>query len=283
VTADGQVVVASDDENPELFFAVRGGGGNFGVATRLDFRATRLATVVSGSASVDPERLGAVLRGVRDAMREAPRELQLTLVKPPPMGPDIPPMVEVVWAGDDEEAARAALAPVLAVDGVGEIDLRVVPYGSTLVDLPAPPPGPPPRMAGDNGVFAELSDAIVDRAMAALAAHPASMFDVRFLGGALGDVPPDATALAWRDAEALVHWIAVLPPEASDEEVARARQVLAVVGDAADAVCGTLTDSRAPEVVERMYPPATLERLRAVKTVWDPGNLFRRNHNIRPA
>ena len=283
VTADGQVVVASHDENPELFFAVRGGGGNFGVATRLDFRATRLATVVSGSASVDPEHLGAAVRGVRDAMREAPRELALTVVKPPPMGPDIPPMVEVVWAGDDEEAARAALAPVLAVDGMGEIDLRVVPYGSTLVDLPAPPPGPPPRMAGDNGVFAELSDAIVDRAMAALAAHPASMFDVRFLGGALGDVPPDETALAWRDAEALVHWIAVLPPEASDEEVARARQVWAVVGDAADAVCGTLTDSRAPEVVERMYPPATLERLRAVKAVWDPGNLFRRNHNIRPA
>ena len=72
VTADGRVVEASEDENPELYFAVRGGGGNFGVATRLDFRATRLATVVSGSASVDPERLGAAIRGVRDAMRSAP-------------------------------------------------------------------------------------------------------------------------------------------------------------------------------------------------------------------
>ena len=283
VTADGRVVVASDDENPELFFAVRGGGGNFGVATRLDFRPTRLTDVVSGTASVDPERLGVVVRGIRDAMRAAPRELALTLVKPPPLGPDVPPMIEVVWAGDDEAAARTALAPVLAVDGVGELDLRVVPYGSTLAELPPPPPGPPPRMAGANGVFAELSDATVDRAMAALAAHPASMFDVRFLGGALGDVAPDATALAWRDAEALVHWIALLPPEASDEELARARQVWAVVGDAADAVCGTLTDSRDPEVVERMYPPATLARLRAVKAEWDPGNLFRRNHNIAPA
>ena len=57
-----------------------------------------------GVGPVDPERLGAAVRGIRDAMREAPRELALTLVKPPPMGPDIPPMVEVVWAGDDEGA-----------------------------------------------------------------------------------------------------------------------------------------------------------------------------------
>jgi FAD/FMN-containing dehydrogenase len=282
-TADGRLIEASEDENPELFFAVRGGGGNFGVATRLDFRARRVGHVVSGSAPVDPERLGAAIRGVRDAMRCAPHELGVTLVKPPPMGPDASPMVIAVWAGDDEGAARSALEPLLASDGVGEVELRVVPYASMLADLPEGPPGPPPRMTSDNGVFAELSDATVDRATAALAAYPTSMLDVRFLGGAFGEVSPEATAIAWRDAEVMVHWITFLPPDASDGDLAEASASWASVGDDAEAVCGSFTDSRAPELVERMYPPVTLERLRAVKAEWDPENRFRRNHNIRPA
>ncbi|HEU4331155.1 MAG TPA: FAD-binding oxidoreductase, partial [Lapillicoccus sp.] len=176
VTADGRVVNASADENPDLFFAIRGGGGNFGVATRLDFRAAPLDAVVFGTAPIDPDPLGAAIRGVRDAMREAPRELVVTLVKPPPFGPPMPPMVTMVWAGGDEAAARSALAPLFAVDGVGEADLQVVPYASTLVELPPMPPGPMPKMTGTNGIFARLEDATVDRAVQALAAHPASLF-----------------------------------------------------------------------------------------------------------
>ena len=91
VTADGGVVTASEDENPELFSALRGGGGNFGVATRLDFRATRLGHVVFGTAPVDGDDLPATIVGVRDAMRAAPRELVVTLVSLPPMGPGTAP------------------------------------------------------------------------------------------------------------------------------------------------------------------------------------------------
>jgi FAD/FMN-containing dehydrogenase len=282
VTADGRVVVATEDENPELFFAIRGGGGNFGVATRLDFRADRLGNVVFGTAPVDLGRLADAIRGVRDAMRDAPPELGVTLVKPPPLGPEQPPMVETLWAGDDEAAARSALAPLLAVDGLGDAELYVVPYGSTLNEPPPMAPGPPPRMTSSNGVFARLSDATIESAVAALDRHPTSMFEVRFLGGAFADVPVDATPLAWRDAEALVHWIAFLPPDASVEDVARAAHVWAPVGEGADAVCGTFTDETGPELLERMYPPATLARLRAAKRTWDPDNLSRRNHNIAP-
>ena len=189
----------------------------------------------------------------------------------------------MLWAGDDLDAARAAVAPLLAVAGVGEAELRVTSYGSTLAPAPPLPPGPPPRMASSNGVFRRLPDATVHRALAALATHPASMFEVRFLGGAVADVPADATALAWRDAEALVHWIALLPPGSPDEAVAAAARVWAPVGADADALCGTFTDERDPALVERIYPPATLQRLRAVKREWDPTNRFRRNHNITPA
>jgi FAD/FMN-containing dehydrogenase len=283
VTADGRVVTASADENPDLFFAIRGGGGNFGVATRLDLRASRVPDVVFGTAPIDPARLASAVCGVRDAMRSAPRELGVTVVKPPPLGPPMPPMVSVVWAGGDEDAARAALAPLLAVEGVGEADLRVLPYGATLAPAPPMPPGPPPRMAGTNGLFAQLPDATVELAASTLDAHPESMFEVRFLGGALADVAADETALAWRDAEAIVHWIAFLPPDASDAQVEAVRSAWAPVGDGAELVCGTFTDDTGPEVVERMYPPATLARLREVKRTWDPGNLFRRNHNILPA
>ncbi len=284
VTADGRVVRAAADENPELFFALRGGGGNFGVATRFDFRADALANVVFGVAPIAPDRVAEAVCGVRDAMRDAPRQLGVTLLRPPPFGPVPPPAVlELLWAGDDPEAARAAVAPLLAVDGVGHADLRVVPYEATLAAGPPLPPGPPPRMTSSNGLFRTLPDATAERATAALAAHPASMLEVRFLGGAVADVPPDATALAWRDAEALVHWIALLPPGSSDAALRDAGRVWAPVGRDADGLCGTFTDERDPSLVERMYPSATLERLRAVKGKWDPGNLFRRNHNVTPA
>ena len=281
VTADGRMVVASAEENPDLFFAIRGGGGNFGVATRLDFRALPLDRVVFATAAVEADALVAVIRGVRDAMRTAPRELGVTVMHPPPMGPPLPPMVEMLWAGDDEDAASDAVAPLLALDGVGAPELTLVPYSSTLVESPAPP-GPPPRMSSSNGVYRELPDATVELAAATLAEHPATLLEVRFLGGALADVPPDATPLTWRDAEALVHWISFLPPEASDDDIAQAAAAWAPVGDSADAICGTFTDHTDPGLVARMYPPATLERLRALKTVWDPDNLFRRNHNILP-
>ena len=285
VTADGGVVTASQDENRELFSALRGGGGNFGVATRLDFRATRLGHVVFGTAPVDGDDLPATIVGVRDAMRAAPRELVVTLVSLPPMVPGTAPapILQLLWAGDDEDAARTAMDSVLASPGVGGADLGTVPYGSTLSEPPEGPSGPPPRRTGSNGVFRELSGATADRAAAALAAHPATIFATRFLGGALGDVPNDATALAWRDAEALVSWIAMLPPDASDDDLARVREVWAGVGEGADAVCGNFTSEQGPAVVERMYPPETLARLRDVKQRWDPGNLLRRNHNITPA
>ena len=281
VTADGRVIAVSADENPDLFFAIRGGGGNFGVATRLDFRAAPLDRVVFGTAPIEADDLVAVIGGVRDAMRAAPRQLGVTVVHPPPMGPPLPPMVEMLWAGDDEDAARDAVAPLLALDGVGAAELTLVPYSSTLVE-PAAPPGPPPRMTSSNGVFGELRDATVELAAATLAEHPSSLFEVRFLGGALADVPPDATPLTWRDAEALVHWISFLPPDASDDVVAGAAAAWARVGDRAEGICGTFTDHTDSGLVDRMYPPATLQRLRALKTLWDPNNLFRRNHNILP-
>ncbi|HVD23362.1 MAG TPA: FAD-binding oxidoreductase [Lapillicoccus sp.] len=281
VTADGRVVAASPDENPDLFFGIRGGGGNFGVATRLDFRAAPLDRVLFGTAPVEAGDLVAVIRGVRDAMRAAPRQLGVTVVHPPPMGPALPPMVEMLWAGDDEDAARDAVAPLLALDGVGAADLALMPYAATLAESPVPP-GQPPRMTSSNGVFSALADATIELAAATLASNPASLFEVRFLGGALGDAPPDATPLTWRNAEALLHWISFLPPDATDGAVAQAAAAWAPVGDRADAICGTFTDHTDPRLVDRMYPPATLQQLRALKTVWDPGNLFRRNHNILP-
>jgi FAD/FMN-containing dehydrogenase len=282
VTADGRVVTASADENPDLFFGIRGGGGNFGIATRLEFRAAQLGSVVFGTAPIDREHLAGAICGIRDAMRSAPRALGVTVVHPPPMGPALPPMVVMLWAGDEESAARAALGPVLAAEGVGEADLNVMPYATTLAPPPPLPPGPLPRMTSANGLFASLPDATIERAVATLGEHPATLFEVRFLGGALGDVPPDATALGWRDAEALVHWISFLPPDASPGDIAAAAAAWAPVGRDADALCGTFTDETGPELVERMYPPATLERLRVIKRTWDPGNLFRRNHNILP-
>jgi FAD/FMN-containing dehydrogenase len=285
VTARGDVVEVTGSTHPDLMWALRGGGGNFGVVTRFDFRAHPLSGVVFATLGVTRDSRP-VIRALRDTMRVAPRELTLTFADVPPMDPSAFPgaTITACWIGEDESAARSALAPLLAVDGVTEISLSAMPYPDILMDMPAMDPDMrPPGFLGGNTLLRDLSDEAIDRLVSFREAHTASVIFLRSLGGAFGDVPQDDTPFPARDAT----WFAMagafdMPGLVDDES----RPLIQAEWDAIDAlghgIYGNFTPSTDRALAARMFTPATMARLVAIKRQWDPQNLFSRCHNVRP-
>ncbi len=286
VTADGEVLEVTAASHPELFWGLRGGGGNLGVVTRFDFLAHSLAGVVHASITLDDTAgLPTLVRAFRDVMRAAPRELNGSLARTPAMGPQMPSriMIEAAWAGTDEVEAGIALAPLLALPQVVSSEVNPVAYLDLLQEPPTPPPGMQmPTIVDENGWFESLDDDVVDALVAAADAAGAQMFLVRWLGGAFGDVDPEATAIAFRSAEAFVVTAAFVAPDAAESEADRVKDVLAPFVEHSLGAYGNFTNSVAPGMSGRMYTERTLARLRALKGEWDPDNVFSRNHNVVP-
>lgn len=282
VTAAGEVLTVNAESHPELFWALRGGGGNFGVVTRFTVQASPVDGLAGGSIRFDRSDVPTVLRAWREVMRSGGDELNSSIMLMPPMGPEMPggPQVGIALRGTEGEL-RELLAPLLALPSVTEVDLAPIAYGDLLED--APPGRPPFQFVGGNGFAPELTDELLEAVAAAYARDVPTMVLLRALGGAFSRVDADATAIAHRDAEALVVVNGVLPADAEPA-------LVAAVKAGSDAALASTTGSyggfeanRSPEITASMYPPATLERLRRVKGEVDPGNSFRRNHNITPA
>lgn len=289
VTADGQRLEVDAETNGDLFWALRGGGGNFGVATRLRFRLHAVDEVVGGMlilpASAD------VITGLIAAAAEAPEDLSViaNVMKAPPL-PFIPaeqhgkPIViaPMVYAGD-AEAGERAIAPIRALATPLADMVRPLRYP----EMYAGPEAPRPVFAaGANVLLDELpagaGEVVLEHLETATAAL--AIVQLRVLGGAMGRVPSDATAFGFRAARLLVNvtalhqhaeeraeqqaWASMLPRSLSD-------------GTAPGAYVGFLSDDGA-DSVGRAYPSETLERLAQVKHRYDPGNLFRLNLNVLP-
>ncbi|VXB15667.1 FAD-linked oxidoreductase [Microbacterium sp. 8M] len=284
VTADGRVVEASAAENAELFWAIRGGGGNFGIVTRLDFEAAPLAGVLAGELTVDGDQ-AALLRVVRDTLATAPRELTVTYMDVPAMDPSAPAgaRLAVVWAGTDEAALEPVLQPITAVEGVGGEVARTA-YADALSTMPHDVDDPVPPMLSVNGLFAELDDALIDRLVAFRRAHAGSVVFLRSLGGAYGDVADDATAFPARAATWFVMAVAFdFPGMLDDRERETARTELEAIAQGRLAAYTNFADPASNPDPAVFYAPQVWSRLRALKAQWDPRNLFSGNHNIPPA
>lgn len=285
VTARGEVVEVTDASYPELLWALRGGGGNFGVVTRFDFEAHPLDGVVHAVYGIDGDARP-ILRVLRDVMAEAPRELTVTYMDVPAMDPNAPAgaSVVVVWTGTDAEAARRALAPLASAPGVTERDFGVQDYPDVLLEAPEfDPDQPTPGFVGGNTLLPVLDDDTIDRVVSFRERHPASVAFLRSLGGAYGDVAQDDSAFPARDAT----WFAMagafdVPGMLDDQTRAQVVGEWDAIEAAGAGVYGNFTISTDASFAERMYPPETMARLAAVKRVWDPGNVFCRNHNVKP-
>lgn len=281
VLASGRVVTASAESEPELFWALRGGGGNFGVVTRFTFQAHPLDGVVAGTVSFDPERLDEAITGWRDVMRAAPEQLNATFVAMPAFGPEMPAAVSVsvCYGGSDEVAARAAIQPLLDLPTATGSSIEPKAY-SEVLDEANPPEGP--FTIVDNNAFApEASDDLIAALVAAYRGIGGSVLMLRWLTGAMGRVPGDATAFAHRDVDLLVISAAFLP---SDAPAAAAESVAAHWASLEPHLTGKYGNfAGSPGQTAKMYPSKTLARLRAAKRTYDPQNVFAQNQNVVPA
>ncbi|MEV4575467.1 FAD-binding oxidoreductase [Nonomuraea jabiensis] len=283
VTADGEVVRASAEENPELFWALRGGGGNFGIVTAFEFAAHPTTDVFHGRIAFPAAEAAAVLQGWADYLRTAPEELTsiANFANPFAGGPQAPVEIFVAFDGDDPELAAQALDPIRRLGTVIDDDVALKPYADVLVDGAIPPPGI--RLVTRSGFADKESAPEVLRILAEVGTSEGTpVIAVRSVGGAVSRVPAGATAYAHRRAE-LMFVTTVLGPE---PVVEAARPALdAIWARLAPHVSGAYANflaSATEEDVAAVYPAGTYERLAAVKRQYDPGNLFAHNHNIRP-
>jgi hypothetical protein len=298
VTADGSIVQASAEEHPDLFWALRGGGGNFGVVTSFRFSLHPLGpTVLAGPVFWAAEETTDILRLYRDFTAEAPDELGsvVRFGTVPPL-PDIPPQlhwrpaVAVICchAGDVEAGARAMR------------DLRG--FGRPLVDLLAPTPYAAFQGGMDDTVphgweyywKATSLTGLSDDAIAVIADHaytagsPRSYAAMFHMGGAVARVPKDGTAYAGRDVTHNIVIDAVWLPDESGRhaaaEAAWARRFLqALEPHDADSVYVNFLDSDDDSGrVRRAYGEEIYRRLADVKATYDPDNAFHHNKNIPP-
>jgi FAD/FMN-containing dehydrogenase len=276
VTAAGDVVRASADENPDLFWALRGGAGNFGVVTAFEYQAQPITTVHYGSIAYALDDLPQLLKGWAAAMREAPEELSTTIALMPSFG-EFPAgaMLFVCLIGGD----TSALDPFRSIGTVVADDVNEVPYADILEE--GPPAMEDIRPVIGNVFVEAVDDPLIDAVVTAYDAGGRVVF-LRALGGAVSRVDPAATAYAHRAAEALVVSGAFVPAVGADDQVAEARAVWRTIGDQGVGSYAGFLGSDTADDIAALWPAETLERLREVKRTWDPENVFRRNFNVAP-
>jgi FAD/FMN-containing dehydrogenase len=290
VTADGDVVTATADEHSELFWALHGGGGNFGVATSLTFRLEPVGPqVVAGLLLHRAEEGAAALRRLRDLMDDAPDELGpafgwLTA----PAEDDIPAHLHgqiiaatlLCWSGDIEEGERV-IAPLRA-EGVEADLVGPVPYAEFQCAIDDPP-------GLRNWWTADHLDALPDSAIDVLAEHSmrmptgASQSLIIPWGGEVARAS-GRWPLARRDAQWVVHPFMLWDDPARDaEHVGWARDVSAALTPyVSGGVYLNFVGQEGDERIRAAFGDENLRRLQAVKERYDPDNVFRLNHNIRP-
>ena len=278
VTAAGDVVRASADDHPELFWALRGGGGNFGVVTSFELVARPLRQVLAGTITYPAGDAASVIRAWRDAMRAAPTLVTSHIMFMPEIPGGPPPFsIGVCAPADDVEAAQAAIQPLRALGEVLGEELSVQAYADVLEEAHPPPPGFSP--VAKSHFVNELTDDVIDALVAGVGSG-GIFAQLRSLGGAVAEVAPDATAFAARDSEALVMAVTIDVSPEGLERFGRVREVLAPVTVGSYSNLMNTTDE---DDVASIYPPDTYARLAAVKRDYDPDNTFNQNYNVVPA
>jgi FAD/FMN-containing dehydrogenase len=294
VTADGCLVRASEAENPELLWGLRGGGGNFGIATSLEYRLHAVGPMVlAGPIFFAGDRAEEVLRFYRDWVRELPDEVttlvNLTTAPPAPFLPESAhgkPIVAViaVHAGEHEQGRRLVQPLKDLGDPIADL-IDVLPYTAMQSLLDGLwTPGAHNYM--HSSYVDELSDEAIAAAVARHRAVPSPNSEIHFhhFGGAVARVGEDDTAFGGRAAQYVMNVIARQPEaEGFDGNVAWARGTTAALAPVsrAGAYVNFMGDA-GDERLRASYGAAKYDRLVALKRHYDPTNLFRLNQNIAP-
>jgi FAD/FMN-containing dehydrogenase len=292
VTADGRLLTVCADENPDLFWGIRGGGGNFGIVTSFEYRVHPVGPIiVGGMAGFDMSRAGEITEFFREYMAGATDDVGMTLafITAPPL-PFVPqhlhfqPVVAllVCHAGSLEQG-MADLAPIRALQPDFDV-IGPMPYVAIQSIIDDAMPYGKLRYYAKSGFLDELSGAIVD-GMVAHCGAPSSPFNATVVvaaGGAVSRVGEDATAFGHRHADFdLTIFGAWTDEDQDDRHIAWAR---AFYEDMRPYLRGVYVNSMADELdrITEAYPEETYRRLVTIKNTYDPTNFFRLNQNIRP-
>ena len=289
VTANGKTLRADAETNPDLYWAIRGGGGNFGVATRFQFRLHEVGTVFGG-VLILPATVDTIVSFVA-AAQAAPDELStIANVMPAPPMPFLPAeqvgkrviLAFMVYAGSPEAGERA----VAPFRGLAE------PVADMLHPMPYPeiyPPDDPDYhpIAASRTLFVDKFDRVVaETVLGHLAASDAKfqVTQIRVLGGAISRVAADATAYAHRARPIMANVAALFDStEEAAANVAWAETFRQALQNGVPAAYVNFMTGDWPARANDAYPAPTWERLTAIKARYDPTNLFRLNANVPPA
>jgi FAD/FMN-containing dehydrogenase len=295
VTADGRLLVASETENADLFWALRGGGGNFGVVTAFHFRLHPLGPIVLGGLLMYPAAVaGDLLRFYRDFMATAPDSLGtgLAFITAPPLD-FVPepvrgqPVVGIVicYTGPIEEGVEA-LRPLRELPYLGLDMVDAMPYVAVqqLLDEPNP-------KGMQNYWTADFLNELPDEAIDVLVSHatnpvsPLTQIIVVPGGGAVARVAEDATAFGQRDAPWNVHYLSMWPdPSDTDTNIAYTRAIAAAMKPwSTGRVYLNYIGDEGSGRIEEAFGSDKYRRLADIKRTWDPTNLFCHNQNITPS
>jgi hypothetical protein len=288
VTAEGKKIIASEQENPDLFWAIRGGGGNFGVATRFQFKLQPLGDAYGGLLILpaEPE----VLVRLLETADAAPDELSIIANVMPAMPmPFLPKeihgqmiiMVLLMYAGPAVEGEKVVAS--------------IKPIAPPLADLTKPmryheifmpeddsyhPTAVSTTMFMDK-VDLTLAEGIIERLQKSDAMI--RVVQLRTLGGAMAKVPADATAFAHRSHRLLTN-VAAFYTTPEDKKIRETwvEDMVALLNQGDDGMYVGFIGDVGEAQVKAAYPAATLKKLKAIKQKYDPANLFKFNHNIKP-
>ena len=287
VTADGRVAHASEEENPDLFWGIRGGGGNFGIATSFEFRLHPVGGILGGVIVHPRERAREVLRFYRKFVEGAPDEL--TLFAALGASPDGVPVAALLagYFGPPEEGERI-LRPLHEFGPPIVDDVKPTSYVALQGILgPAFPPGA--RNYWKSGFLTDLGDAAIDTMVRQFESVPSKRTQVvlEYLGGAVSRVGERDTAFGHRDARFDLVITSIWSDPAEDEaNIAWTRALWhAMEPFASGGVYVNYLGEERDEGAERVraaYDPEKYERLVRLKRKYDPENRFRMNQNIPP-
>ncbi len=289
VTADGHLRRVDAEHHPDLFWAIRGGGGNFGVATRFQFRLHPVETIVGGMLILPAT--AQTIAGFIAAAEAAPEELStIANIMPCPPMPFVPEehhgklvnMALLAYSGDPDSGERA-VAPFRALATPIVDLLKTQPY----IALFPPEDDSYHPMAATRTMFVdridrEAADTVMDYMGASDA--PMRVAQLRVLGGAMARVPADATAFAHRLGKIMVYLVALYDdPAGKAARLAWSAEFAAALHQGNNAAYVNFLGDEGEARVRAAYPGATWDRLSEIKRRYDPGNLFRLNQNVPPA